>query len=93
MALTQKQKRNFRQLVHSRKPVVTVGQHGLTPSVLAEIDRALTDHELLKIKLPATNRTIRQELVQTISRQTGAEVVQTVGRILTVYRQGAETGK
>ncbi len=90
MPLTQKQKRQLRRLAHARKPVVTVGRHGLTPAVLAEIDSALTIHELLKIKLPETDGNSRHTLALSISSQSQAEIIQMVGRILTIYRANKE---
>ena len=90
MLLTQKQKNQLRRLAHARKPVVAVGHHGLTPAVLAEIDSALTIHELLKIKLPETDRDSRHTLAQSISSQSQAEIIQMVGRNLTIYRANKE---
>ena len=86
MTLTGKQKHYLRGLAHNRKPVVTVGVSGVTPAVVEELEQALEHHELLKIKLPASDRGERQLLLEQICRQTGAELVQLLGRNGTVYR-------
>ncbi|WP_410961553.1 YhbY family RNA-binding protein, partial [Salmonella sp. SAL4457] len=51
MALTQEQKKQFKSIGHHLKPVLIVAENGLTEGVLAELERALNDHELIKVKL------------------------------------------
>ena len=67
-----------------------IGNAGLTDAVLAEVDLALGHHELIKIKLPALEKTDRQQLTQAICESTGAEEVQQLGRILALYRPAAD---
>jgi len=86
MALNIRQKKFLRQQAHARKPVVTVGNPGLTPAVLAEIRSALKTHELLKIKLPAAERAARDALLAQICSATEAEPVQLIGRVAIIYR-------
>ena len=86
MALNIRQKKYLRQQAHARKPVVSVGNKGLSAAVLTEIRVALRTHELLKIKLPAGEREARAALLDQICRATGAEPVQLIGRIAIVYR-------
>jgi len=89
MPLTNVQVRYLRGLAHRRKPVVYLGQKGVTPSVLAELDAALTVHELVKVKL-AGEREQKAALVERLRGETGAEVVQQIGHVLTLYRRHPE---
>jgi RNA-binding protein len=86
MALNIRQKKYLRQQAHARKPVVTVGNPGLSTAVLTEIGIALQAHELLKIKLPAGEREARVTLLENICRDTKAEPVQLIGRVAIIYR-------
>ena len=86
MALNIRQKKFLRQQAHARKPVVTVGNQGLSAAVLAEVRIALRTHELLKIKLPAGEREARAALLEQICRATEAEAVQLIGRVAVIYR-------
>ena len=86
MALNIRQKKFLRQQAHARKPVVTVGNPGLTTAVLAEIRSALKTHELLKIKLPAAERAARDTLLTQVCSATKAEPVQLIGRVAIIYR-------
>ena len=69
MNLTTKQKQYLKGLAHSLKPVVMLGQHGLTEGVLAEIDAALNHHELIKVKVSAADRETKQLIVDAIVRE------------------------
>lgn len=86
MALNIRQKKFLRQLAHARKPVVAVGNQGLSTAVLAEIRSALKTHELLKIKLPAAERAARDALLAQLCSTTDAEPVQLIGRVAIIYR-------
>lgn len=86
MTCTGKQRHFLRGLAHARKPVVTVGAAGLSSTVLDEVERALFDHELIKIKLPAGERTARHALVLELCIRSHAEPIQEVGRIALIYR-------
>lgn len=91
MNLTTKQKQYLKGLAHSLKPVVLLGQHGLTEGVLAEIDGALAHHELIKVKVAAEDRETRQLIVDAIVRETKAAQVQLMGNTLTLFRQAEES--
>ena len=88
-ALTLAQRAHLRRLAHPRKPVVLVGQKGLTPEVLTEIDAALTRHELIKLKLRA-DRDTRAGMTEAILAQTGAYLVQAIGGVIVIYRRHPE---
>ncbi len=85
-ALTSAQKRHLRSFAHALRPVVQVGQKGLTPAVLAEFDLALEHHELVKIKLTDGDREARATAIQSLREHSGAEIVQTIGKVACFYR-------
>lgn len=86
MPLSPKQRRWLKQRAHHLKPVVLIGQRGLTEAVLAEIERALDDHELIKIRLGGIEPEGREGLVEQICAHTGAECVLRIGHIAALYR-------
>jgi len=78
-------KKKFRAEAHTLKPVVMIGQSGLTAGVLAELEQALNIHELIKIKIRA-ERDERKLISEKICADTGAELIQTIGQIAVIYR-------
>jgi len=78
-------KKNLRAKAHRLKPVVMIGQSGLTEAVLTEIEGALVAHELIKIKIRA-EREQRKEISTQICIKTKAELIQTIGQITIIYR-------
>jgi RNA-binding protein len=90
MVLDAKQRSHLRSLAHHRAPAVTVGAAGITESVIAEIERALEHHELVKIRLPGSDRAQRRELYRQICRLTAAEPVQEVGRMGVIFRRAQQ---
>jgi len=86
MKLTNNQKKYLRSLAHGLKPFVMIGQHGLSESVLAEIDSTMHKHELIKIKLRVDNRDEKQQIVDKIIEFSRAELVQVIGGVLVIYR-------
>ncbi|MBM7070844.1 ribosome assembly RNA-binding protein YhbY [Shewanella sp. 202IG2-18] len=90
MNLNTKQKQFLRGLAHDLKPVVLLGANGLTEGVLAEIDAALTHHELIKVKVPSTDREMKNAVIDAIVRETQAVKVQQIGHIVVLFRQSEE---
>ncbi|GIU43634.1 ribosome assembly RNA-binding protein YhbY [Shewanella sp. 10N.261.52.F9] len=90
MNLTTKQKQHLKGLAHSLKPVVMLGGNGLTEGVLAEIDNALSYHELIKVKVASGDRELKNAIVDAIVRETKAEKVQLIGHVLVLFRQSEE---
>ena len=88
MPLNPRQRQHLKGLAHKRKPVVIIGAAGLTEAVLKETELALAHHELLKIRLPAAGPAGRKALMENICAGTGAEPVQLLGRVATIYRPG-----
>ena len=78
-------KKKLRAAAHALKPVVMIGQSGLTAAVLAETEQALDSHELIKIKIRA-EREERKLISEKICTDTGAELIQTIGQIAVIYR-------
>lgn len=86
LRLTGAERRRLRALAHHKKVIVTLGQRGLTPRVIAETDAALTHHELIKLRLPDGPRAVRQHLITRVCEATGAAPVQLIGRVAVLYR-------
>lgn len=80
------ERRRLRARAHSLRPVVLVGAAGLTEAVLAEIDQALTAHELIKIRLRMEDRAQREAAAAHIAERLGAAQVQRLGHVFTYYR-------
>ncbi|MFO1373714.1 MAG: ribosome assembly RNA-binding protein YhbY [Agitococcus sp.] len=86
MSLSIAEKKRFRQIGHQLNPVVLLGGQGLTEAVLAEIDRALEDHELIKVRLGGEDRELRQAMIDEIVQSTNSQAVQTIGKLVLLYR-------
>ena len=86
MALSNKQKQYLKGLAHPLKPVVQLGGNGFTEGVLAEIENALTHHELIKVKVPSEDRDEKKLIMDAIIRETGAEKLQVIGHTLIMYK-------
>ncbi len=84
--LDERQRRHLRRLGHELKPIVRTGAAGLSDAVLRELDIALRDHELVKVKLVAEDRDQRRGFVERICTETDAAPVQTVGHVALFYR-------
>lgn len=85
--LSEKHRKQLRKLAHHRKVIVIIGQHGLTDNVMAEIDRALDAHELVKVRINAGEREERNAMIDRIARQTQSDVVQRIGHVGTFFRR------
>jgi len=72
---------------HPLEPVVIIGGKGLTDEVVKEVDRALTAHELIKVRAPSLDRDARDEALKTLCEKTGAEAVQQIGKVLVLFRK------
>ncbi len=88
--ITTTQKRQLRGSAHSLKPVVILGDKGLTDNVLEEINRALDDHELIKIRINAADKAQRQQITQDICEKTQAQLIHTIGHIIAIYRENTD---
>ena len=79
-------KKQLRKNSYSLKPVVIIGQNGLTDAVLSEIDASLNAHELIKIRVRETNKDKRDEQCLQIQKKLGAEIIHQIGFILVFHR-------
>ncbi|EIJ42564.1 putative RNA-binding protein, YhbY family [Beggiatoa alba B18LD] len=86
MSLTSHQTRYLRSIAHALKPVVMVGSKGITDALLAELDSALAAHELIKVSIASDDREERREITDALSKASGAEIVQLIGRTSVLYR-------
>ena len=89
MPLKAAQKKNLRAKAHHLKPLVTVADKGLSESVVAEIERALNDHELIKVKLRG-EREQRKTWANDIATKCKAELVQSIGQVACFYRKNPD---
>ena len=90
MDLSGKQKKYLRGLAHGLKPVVHIGRGGLTDGVFAQLDTALTDHELVKLKFGGGFEDDRDAALDRLVERTGSQVAGTIGRTAVVYRAHPE---
>ena len=90
MSLSKNQIKFLRGKCHDLKPVIMLGQKGLTEAVLNELDLTLDHHELIKIKLSVDDREARKQLADEICQHCQAEVVQTIGKTVSIYRSNPE---
>lgn len=86
MSISAQDKKRFRTIGHSLKPIVTVAQKGLTENIKAELNRALNDHELIKVKVAVESRESKEVLVKEIQSAVSAECIQKIGHVLLLYR-------
>ncbi|MFL1455249.1 ribosome assembly RNA-binding protein YhbY [Marinobacter sp. GN3S48] len=87
MSLSPEQRREYRGIAHNLKPVIIVGDKGLSEGLQEELERALNDHELIKVKIASPDREVRQEAISQLCRDSGAELVQTIGKIAVIMRR------
>ena len=83
--LTPEQKKQMRAIGHHLKPVVIIGDQGVSTGLLEELNRALTDHELIKVKVRAERNT-RTTLIASLCHETGAYCVQSTGAVALLFR-------
>lgn len=93
MPLSIKQRKFLRELAHPIKPVVIIGQHGLTENVCQEIVQALNYHELIKVRVNADTRESRLALIESILEKTQADPVQQIGHIAVFYKRNHKKPK
>ena len=93
MALSEKQKKHLRRLAHPMNPIVMLGNAGLTDAVVAELEHALTDHELVKVSARVGDRDVRNDALATLASRTVSELVQRIGHVGVFYRRRKELPK
>jgi len=93
MTLSEKQKKHLRRLGHPLSPIVMLGNAGLTPGVVKEFERALADHELVKVSARVGDRSARDAALETLAKQTSSEIVQRIGNVGLFYRRSSTLAK
>ncbi|MEO0997629.1 MAG: YhbY family RNA-binding protein [Pseudomonadota bacterium] len=88
--LSEHARKRLRALGHALKPVILIGEKGVSDSLLAECERALTHHELLKIKARGRDKQTRDSLFGAVCDATGAVLVQRIGSVGLIYRPNPE---
>ena len=91
--LTPRERQKLKARAHALEPVVHAGSAGATDALVAEVDRALTAHELIKVKIAADDRDKRVAIGDDICARTGATAVHRVGKVLILWRPRAEDAR
>jgi RNA-binding protein len=91
--LSERQRRHLRGLAHPLKPIVRIGNAGLTEGVALETERALHDHELIKVKGPGGDRAARDALFTALAGRTHSELVHRIGNVAVFYRARADLSR
>lgn len=87
MALNNKQIAALKTKAHPLKPVIRIGQKGITDNLIQETELALNIHELIKVHIAVDDRSLRKAAGELIAEKTGAEIVNYIGKVCTLYRQ------
>lgn len=90
MSLTTDQKKRLRTIAHKLNPIVMVGDKGLSENVQLEVDRALEDHELIKVKFAVGDRDLKRELILKLVDIVEADLVQEIGNVAVLFRRSEE---
>lgn len=88
--LTTREILELKARAHHLNPVVMVGQHGLTESVIKETDAALTAHELIKVRVLGDDRSERIAICEALCEAVDAQLVQHIGKLLVLWRENTE---
>ena len=90
MPLTNKQNKYLRGLSHDLKPVVMIGNSGVTEGVLNELETCLAHHELIKIRISGVDWDERQQMAKNLCKKSSSELVNSIGHIAILYRRAKE---
>jgi RNA-binding protein len=93
MTLTPQQRKYLKGLGHSLTPVIHVGKEGISSVVISGINKALDDHELIKISLLESSETPRFDGAEQIAQTTNSECIQVLGKKILLYRQNPKKKK
>jgi RNA-binding protein len=85
--LTPSERKALKAKAHKLDPVVQIGDKGLTEQVIAEIDRALHAHQLIKVRAATLDRNAREEVFEQIAAKTQAQAVQHIGKVFVLFRK------
>ena len=93
MFIKNAQKKYLRKLGHQLKPIIFIGNSGLSGSVLTELSSTINHHELIKVKIKASNRIIRGQIVDKICKKTSTQLITQIGGIALIYKRNPENPK
>jgi RNA-binding protein len=88
--MSKKDQKQLRAIGHKLSPVVTIAGKGLSENVLSELERALNDHELIKVKLVVGDKKAREEITAELCKQTKAKLIQSIGSVILILRNSSE---
>ena len=88
--LDTQQRKRLRAIAHHLDPIVSIGDGGVSAGVIEETNRALRDHELIKAKVHSEDREERSSLGDDLCAETGAEIVQRIGKTIVLYRMNPD---
>ena len=86
MDLSEKQKKYLRGLGHHLKPLITIGENGISKTLLFEFEKTLDHHELIKVKVRASDRHARNAIINNLCEDKTIQIIQRIGNIILVYR-------
>jgi RNA-binding protein len=92
-SITEAERRALKRLAHPLEVIVRTGNAGLTDAVIAETDKALHHHELMKVRVLAGDRDARDAMIAQLCQSLGAVLVQRVGHVATIYRPRPKDSK
>lgn len=87
MTLSNADKKHYRSIAHNLNPVIIVGDKGLTENLIEELNRALRDHELIKVKIAVGDRDDRSQIMDALIDATKAELVQSIGKVVVLLKR------
>ena len=90
MKLLNSQKKNYKTIGHKLKPIVFIADNGLSENVVKELNRALDDHELIKIKINVDDRDFKTAVIQDICKQTNSVLIQSIGKTALLFRPASQ---
>ncbi len=95
MSLSSQQVKALRAESHrlKLKPVVMIGQHGLSENVLIELEQTLAHHELIKVKVPAQDKADKKGFNEKICEKLNADLIQAIGHIIVIFRKNPKSQK
>ncbi|MEM7432546.1 MAG: ribosome assembly RNA-binding protein YhbY [Pseudomonadota bacterium] len=90
MALSNAQEKFLRGRGHALKPVIMVGEGGLSEALLAEFDSTISHHELIKVRVKVGDREARAAVIEALCKHAGADLVQRIGNMALLYRENPD---
>jgi len=93
MKLSEPQKKYLRGLGHGLKPVIMIGDAGLTESVMSEFLASISHHELIKVRVRAGGRHLRDDIITQLCDKGGASLITRIGNVALLFRQNPEKSR